>query len=107
MPVNIWQDGDDVLRIKWSDGHDSVYSTGFLRKVCPCAECDGFRTQKPGLRIITGPVVTSVKAVSAKQVGRYGVAFVWSDGHSHGIYSYTSLRQFCQCERCVEGKEEG
>ena len=34
----------------------------------------------------------AVKAVTSRRVGRYAVAFRWSDGHSSGIYTYESLR---------------
>jgi len=35
-------------------------------------------------------------------VGRYAIAFAWSDGHSSGIYSYGYLIEMCECESCAE-----
>ena len=33
-------------------------------------------------------------------VGNYGVVFVWSDGHSTGIYPHRLLRRLCPCDAC-------
>jgi alkylation response protein AidB-like acyl-CoA dehydrogenase len=37
---------------------------------------------------------------AARPVGRYAISFVWSDGHDHGIYPYTLLRDLCPCPAC-------
>jgi DUF971 family protein len=34
-------------------------------------------------------------------VGRYAVAFSWSDGHSTGIYPYGYLLGICECDACA------
>jgi DUF971 family protein len=33
-------------------------------------------------------------------VGRYALAFEFSDGHRTGIYSFDLLRELCECDVC-------
>lgn len=42
-----------------------------------------------------------VRAVRYSMVGRYAIAFVWSDGHGSGIYPYDYLLEMCECEACT------
>lgn len=43
-----------------------------------------------------------VFAEKYSMVGRYAIAFAWSDGHSSGIYSYEYLLEMCECDSCAE-----
>jgi DUF971 family protein len=95
------------VRIRWRDGHDSVYTFDLLRAECPCALCNDRRNTQsasasPGLAVLSGPVIRpgEIQATAAKPVGRYAINFVWSDGHDSGIYSYTYLRGMCPCGTC-------
>src|SRR5574341_268917 len=52
------------MRIRWQDGHESVYSFDLLRKECPCALCNDQRSKPPApagltLAVLSGPVVRS------------------------------------------------
>jgi len=79
------------LRIEWKDGHVSVYEPRELRLLCPCAGCVDEMT---GERILTpGMVPDDVHPTAIHYVGRYALQFVWSDGHSTGIYPYEYLRR--------------
>jgi DUF971 family protein len=94
------------MRIRWRDGHESVYGFDLLRKECPCALCNDQRSRAaapvPSLTVLSGPVLRTgeVQANEVTPVGRYAVKFVWSDGHDSGIYAYTSLRELCPCSAC-------
>jgi DUF971 family protein len=33
-----------------------------------------------------------------KWIGRYALAPIWADGHDTGLFTYTKLRELCQCE---------
>ncbi len=97
------------VRVRWQDGHESVYSFDLLRKECPCAVCnDQRRNPGPpgGLALLSGPVVRAgdIQATEVKPVGRYAINFVWSDGHDSGIYSYSFLREMCPCPTCRGGR---
>lgn len=87
-----------VLGIEWSDGHQGVYPVRVLRLHCPCAACvdewSGERRLKPD------DVPLFIMVQDIQPVGRYALQFSWSDGHDTGIYSYTLLRQLCQCDVC-------
>jgi len=86
------------LLITWDDGHQSHYAPLQLRLACPCAQCvdelTGQRTIRPE------HIAADIKPQEMRPVGRYGVSFQWSDGHSTGIYTFERLRELCQCALC-------
>jgi DUF971 family protein len=96
------------LRIKWADGHESVYPLSLLRRRCPCATCRAEREdekRKP-LQAMDVPEAPQDQAIAehAELVGNYGVRISWKDGHDTGIYDYGLLRSLCPCEACAGGK---
>jgi ATP-binding protein involved in chromosome partitioning len=90
-PTAIEQAGPDALRIRWSDGVESLYPVRSLRLACRCARCVEEMTGRP-LLDETG-VPPDVRPVRIRSVGRYALQIDWSDGHSTGIYSFEYLRQ--------------
>lgn len=100
-PDFIDQISDDVLTIRWDDGHESIYFAENLRKNCPCAVCTGHGEKKRTnpfkiLKTATG----DIKFAQWEMIGRYAVGFQFSDGHKTGIYTYETLRSLCQCDLC-------
>ena len=91
-PVEIDRSTETEVRIRWADGHETVYPARRLRLMCPCADCvdevSGVRTLDPET------VPEDIRALAARLVGRYGVEFDWSDGHGTGIYTFETLRRF-------------
>jgi DUF971 family protein len=106
-----WTD-DGSVRVRWDDGHESIYTLPYLRERCPCASCMGthgtpttlvLRRSRGGLPIVEGPKKPPAPAVQAdgvQPVGNYAVRFKWGDGHDAGIYSYRYLRSICLCPQC-------
>ncbi len=94
-PVRIALKKSESLDIEWSDGEKSHFELRFLRRMCPCAGCQGERdllgrTLLPVVRTTyDGPIT----ATGAELVGNYALRIIWSDQHSTGIYSYTYLRE--------------
>jgi DUF971 family protein len=87
-----------ALRIRWRDGHISVYSPRQLRILCPCAGCVDELT---GERILDASQIDAgVHPLAIEYVGRYALQFQWSDGHRTGIYPFDYLRRLCDCEEC-------
>jgi ATP-binding protein involved in chromosome partitioning len=83
------EDGS-ALRIRWQDGSESVLEPWLLRIRCPCARCVDEMT---GRRILRPEDVSEdVHPTAIHYVGRYALQFVWSDGHSTGIYPFDYLR---------------
>lgn len=78
------------LRIDWMDGHESIYEPRDLRLACPCAGCVDELTGRPILEPARVPHDIYPKAIH--YVGRYGLQFVWSDGHDTGIFTFEYLR---------------
>lgn len=79
------------LRISWEDGRASEYAPRFLRLLCPCAGCVDEMT---GVRTLKDEMVPEgVYPEAIHYVGRYALQFMWSDGHSTGIYPFEYLRR--------------
>jgi len=98
LPTNVKFENHRLL-IDWNDGHRSIYDPLHLRMACPCAQCVDEIT---GARIIRPEnIPTHLKPQELRPVGRYGVSFLWSDGHGTGIYTFDRLRELCQCEKCA------
>jgi DUF971 family protein len=98
-PLEVKRLNDRQLEIVWSDGHQSVYSFHHLRENCPCALCVDEWTRER--RIAPGGIRPDVQPMDFHPVGRYAIAFRWSDGHATGIYTFDRLRELCQCAQCL------
>jgi len=85
------------LRITWADGHVSSWGLETIREVCKCAECGERRRTGLPVRSVPG----DLDVVDAELIGAYGITFVWSDGHSTGVYHWDRLRDGCPCDDCV------
>ncbi|MEO8510502.1 MAG: DUF971 domain-containing protein [Chloroflexota bacterium] len=86
------------MAIRWDDGHLGVWSWEKLRRACPCALCAG-EGSLPGvvsLETYFTPQQTTVERV--KWIGRYALAPIWADGHDTGLFTYTKLRDSCECK---------
>ena len=85
--------------ILWDDGHRTMFQPHPLRLACKCAHCEDEWTGRR--RVTAGQIPEDVRILESRPVGRYGLQFVWSDGHSTGIYTFQRLRSECQCEVCL------
>ncbi len=79
------------LRIVWRDGEFSEFEPRALRLACPCAGCVEEMTGRPIL--VPEMVPEDVHPTAIHYVGRYALQFIWSDGHSTGIYPFEYLRR--------------
>ena len=91
VPIEIGRAGQHDVKIRWQDGHESVYPARDLRLKCPCAACVDEMTG--AARLIASSVPESVQPLKIDLVGRYAIAIHWSDGHNTGIYTFEYLRQ--------------
>ncbi len=80
---------DDAVIITWSDGRICSYPDRYLRVQCACASCVEEMTGRRILNVSAVP--ENVFAVEYAPVGRYALQFLWSDGHSTGIYPFEML----------------
>lgn len=105
LPKKVTLEQARVL-IDWSDGHGSVFQNRGLRESCPCALCKG---EPPAIGLsavipLTPLAPEGVRAVAHSLVGRYAISFVWSDGHSTGIYPFEYLLSLCECAKCAASR---
>jgi len=83
----------DELAIAWSDGEESYISFEKLRRVCPCAHCQG-EPDAMGRLVKPEVILTDRSFVLLKyeEVGGYCLKLTWGDGHNTGLYSFDLLR---------------
>ncbi|MBV9241965.1 MAG: DUF971 domain-containing protein [Acidobacteria bacterium] len=89
--VQIIEESDSELSIKWSDDTETRYHAANLRRVCPCAGCVNEWTGEKMLDASSIPDDVTIDSTSI--VGRYALNFHFSDGHDTGIYSFKYLRE--------------
>jgi len=104
-PTNFKNEGS-VLKIKWTDEHESIYNHKYLRENCPCALCQGEPDMLGKIKVIgqtiSGQTISDdVRPKEISPVGRYAISIIWSDGHRTGIYAFDYLRGLCQCNECL------
>ncbi len=80
-----------TLRIAWKDGAVTDLGARQLRLLCPCAMCIEEGTGKKLLD--PNSVRPDILILGVELVGRYGLTFVWSDGHKTGIFTFARLRE--------------
>lgn len=90
VPVEIGRANQHDVRIRWNDGHESVYMARELRLRCGCAGCVSEMTGEEMLDPRSVPA--DVHPLSISPVGRYAIQIHWSDGHATGIYTFERLR---------------
>jgi DUF971 family protein len=90
-PVQIVEESDSEVTIRWSDDRETRYDAAMLRRSCPCATCVNEWTGQKMLddRQIADDLTFSTISI----VGRYALNFHFSDGHDTGIFSFNYLRE--------------
>lgn len=77
------------LTLTWGDGRVNRHGFRELRIACQCARC---RDEMSGARLLDPATVPAeIRATKIEPVGGYALRFVWSDGHSTGLYPYKYL----------------
>jgi len=90
-PVSVDVDRDRGLILEWADGVESSFGLEELRVNCPCAGCRRDRDEgRPVWPRSSSP--QPLRMLDARLVGGWGINLSWNDGHSTGIYSWTTLR---------------
>ena len=102
--VSVEVDRASHVEVEFEDGVTARFELPPLRLACPCAECNSRRQRgEPASRPVAegGPITIS----DAKMAGNWGLSLDWSDGHSTGIYAWTTLRRWID-ERDDEAVED-
>jgi DUF971 family protein len=93
-PVQVIEESDREISIKWSDEAETSYNAAQLRRSCPCASCVNEWTGEKMLKDASVPEDLVINSTSV--VGRYALNFHFSDGHETGIYSFQYLRKLAE-----------
>ena len=84
-----------VMSIQWQDDNRHEVKLDDLRRLCPCAVCEGNRMQESSgdLHMIgSDQLNASSEVTEVIPVGRYAIQIRWEDGDDTGIYTYEFLR---------------
>ena len=82
--------GGTGMKLVWPDGIVGDLPAAYLRRNCRCAACQHELT---GERLVDPrSIPDSLTIEKAEIMGRYALSFVFSDGHSTGIYSFDWLK---------------
>lgn len=90
-PIQIVEESDSEVSIKWSDDTESRFTAAQLRRACPCAGCINEWT---GEKMLDPEKISddlTIKNIGL--VGRYALNFQFSDDHETGIFSFKYLRE--------------
>lgn len=87
----IWQQDNYRFSIEWNDETIQHFRLCDVQRQCPCAHCTDEMTGKPLLDPRTVP--DDVRAISIRNVGRYGLRIQFTSGCSTGIYSFDRLKK--------------
>ena len=90
-PVQIIEESDSEVSIKWSDDTESRFTAAQLRRACPCAGCINEWTGEKMLDPAKIADDLTFKKISI--VGRYALNFQFSDTHETGIFSFKYLKE--------------
>jgi ATP-binding protein involved in chromosome partitioning len=91
-PTRIEIDAGTRVSMTWDDGMETDLTAADLRAACRCAACREPAGEEATALVVGGPVPVTID--DAKLVGSYAIAFVFApDGHSTGIYPFSSLRE--------------
>ena len=88
-PVDIDIDRDRAVTVTFEDGAVCEFPVEALRAACPCAGCRG--TRERGRDVVVG---RGISVRDAQLSGAWGLSIDWSDGHSTGIYAWSTLRRW-------------
>ncbi len=84
-------DPPTTVEVRWSDGRVDRHRARELRLACPCAHCLHELTRAPLLDPASIP--DELVCLDCKRIGNYATRFLWSDGHSTGLFTNQQLRQ--------------
>jgi DUF971 family protein len=81
-----------TLEVEFSNGERFSFPFEYLRVFSPSAEVRGHGGQ--GGTLVVGK--QDVNIVAIEPVGQYGIKPIFDDGHSSGIFSWTTLYELGQ-----------
>jgi DUF971 family protein len=94
-PRKIKLNGQDSLKIEWSNGKSIDYPLQLLRDESPDARNKGetilWRHYEPEPQGPEKPGKYEVQNI--EKVGNYAIKITWKDGYDYGIYSWDTLER--------------
>lgn len=86
-------DRESHVEIEFEDGITARFELAPLRLACPCAECNSRRDrgESASTWVQEG---RGISITGAELAGNWGLSIDWSDGHTTGIFAWTTLRRW-------------
>ncbi len=91
-PTQIKRVSANELKIVWDDGHESIFTTDYLRANCPCATCLHEREENKRQGLFSLPIANQTELRNIELSGHNAIVITWGDGHKTGIYTWEYLR---------------
>ncbi len=90
IPLEIKGLQKDKVTFVWTEDKSDVWPARVLRLRCVCAYC---KSEDTGERLIVDDEIPmDITVQDMHMVGNYGIGIHFSDGHSTGIYRFSTLQ---------------
>lgn len=73
--------GRFLLEVTWADALVSRYPWGYLRGICPCANCRGQVISRMEMKTSDLPDQPETRVAQLQHVGHYALGVIWEDAH--------------------------
>ena len=83
---------DTCMELTYSEGSKFSVTYDDIRDFCPCAKCAPLRNEDDSARSLRRDVESmAAEKPKIRTIGKYALAFEWTNGCSSGIYRFERL----------------
>ena len=83
---------DTCMELTYSEGSKFSVTYDDIRYFCPCAKCAPLRNEDDSARSLRREVESmAAEKPKIRTIGKYALAFEWTNGCSSGIYRFERL----------------
>lgn len=97
--------GRFALEVTWRDGRVSRYPWGYVRAICPCANCRTGIHERVRSDAAGAPDAPATRIVNLQHVGHYALGISFEDAHQ-AILPWDYLREMDPDEKTLDARLE-